>query len=415
MPERSWEINMKNMTKNMKKNGSIVLAWIMMLSLSAPMVHVIAQEYTGCGEDGMQVCDPTTDPNATTPPDTTSQGNLENGTSNSCDFSGGCAQYDPNAPQLPAGFDYSLGLSSTGGPIATSGSQGSYRILLYRSDGAGGFTPFPSSRGGIGSGQGYYISPDGSGANPAVYSDGTIKLFASGQPMTLYSGQLLRVTNSSTGAHEPASLGVPTSFNGNTLFQQPSNTVPGAPAGTGNTGTGGNTTNAGNTTSNGQNPTTSTCTNCGAGSSNTAASNPSAANQLGVAGPSGALGAGTGGANSSTGAGTGGSNSFSSGGAGSGSGAINNPLGSSATNLTQLILRVTDAATSFLLIISVIFFLWTGLQFLLAQGNETKIQDAKRAFWNTVIGTGVVLAAKLIVQIISNTISKIDPSIHSSF
>ncbi len=55
----------------------------------------------------------------------------------------------------------------------------------------------------------------------------------------------------------------------------------------------------------------------------------------------------------------------------------------------------------------VVFFIWSGINFILARGNATKIGEAKQMFWYTVIGTLLILGAWAITDAIVGTINSI--------
>lgn len=55
----------------------------------------------------------------------------------------------------------------------------------------------------------------------------------------------------------------------------------------------------------------------------------------------------------------------------------------------------------------VIFFIWAGLKFVLAMGNPTKITEAKKMFWYTIIGTLLILGAWAITNAIIGTVNSI--------
>ncbi len=55
----------------------------------------------------------------------------------------------------------------------------------------------------------------------------------------------------------------------------------------------------------------------------------------------------------------------------------------------------------------VVFFIWSGINFILARGNATKIGEAKKMFWYTVIGTLLILGAWAITDAIVGTINSI--------
>lgn len=55
----------------------------------------------------------------------------------------------------------------------------------------------------------------------------------------------------------------------------------------------------------------------------------------------------------------------------------------------------------------VIFFIWTGLKFILARGNEKDLIVAKKMFWYTVLGTLLILGAWTIMNAIIGTVNSI--------
>ncbi|HWC58040.1 MAG TPA: hypothetical protein VG621_03810 [Candidatus Paceibacterota bacterium] len=55
----------------------------------------------------------------------------------------------------------------------------------------------------------------------------------------------------------------------------------------------------------------------------------------------------------------------------------------------------------------VVFFIWSGLKFILAQGNPTKITAAKKMFWYTVIGMLLIFGAWTITNAIIGTVNSI--------
>lgn len=55
----------------------------------------------------------------------------------------------------------------------------------------------------------------------------------------------------------------------------------------------------------------------------------------------------------------------------------------------------------------VVFFIWAGLKFILAQGKPEKIKEAKQMFWYTIIGTLLILGAWTITNAIIGTVNSI--------
>jgi hypothetical protein len=84
---------------------------------------------------------------------------------------------------------------------------------------------------------------------------------------------------------------------------------------------------------------------------------------------------------------------------------LDNPL---KVNTVQDAIRVfMDAVIKIAIPFIVVFFIWSGLQFILAQGNSKKLEDAKRMFWYTIIGTLLILGAWAITDAIVGTVNSI--------
>ncbi|HRH25310.1 MAG TPA: pilin [Candidatus Paceibacterota bacterium] len=55
----------------------------------------------------------------------------------------------------------------------------------------------------------------------------------------------------------------------------------------------------------------------------------------------------------------------------------------------------------------IVFFIWSGLNFILARGNAEKIKTAKKMFWYTIIGSLLILGAWTITNAIIGTVNSI--------
>jgi hypothetical protein len=55
----------------------------------------------------------------------------------------------------------------------------------------------------------------------------------------------------------------------------------------------------------------------------------------------------------------------------------------------------------------IIFFLWSGLSFILARGNPTALKKARTMFFNTLIGALLILGAWTITNAIVGTVNSI--------
>lgn len=84
---------------------------------------------------------------------------------------------------------------------------------------------------------------------------------------------------------------------------------------------------------------------------------------------------------------------------------INNPL--KVDTIQGAIRLFMDAVLRIAIPFIVIFFIWSGLSFVLARGNPTKLETAKKMFWYTVVGTLLILGAWTITNAIIGTVNSI--------
>lgn len=56
-------------------------------------------------------------------------------------------------------------------------------------------------------------------------------------------------------------------------------------------------------------------------------------------------------------------------------------------------------------LIGVIMLIWVGLQFILAQGNSDRLRELKSYLFMIVIGIAIVIGARVMIQIVVNTLS----------
>ncbi len=81
---------------------------------------------------------------------------------------------------------------------------------------------------------------------------------------------------------------------------------------------------------------------------------------------------------------------------------IINPLGS--VSIPQIIATILSYIAQVGGVFAVIMFIWVGFKFVTAQGNTTKLQEARKMFFWTVIGVAILLGAQLLATIIVGTI-----------
>lgn len=84
---------------------------------------------------------------------------------------------------------------------------------------------------------------------------------------------------------------------------------------------------------------------------------------------------------------------------------INNPL--KVDTISGAIKLFMNAVLRIALPFIVIFFIWSGLSFVLARGNPEKVKTAKNMFWYTIIGTLLILGAWTITNAIIGTVNSI--------
>ncbi len=84
---------------------------------------------------------------------------------------------------------------------------------------------------------------------------------------------------------------------------------------------------------------------------------------------------------------------------------INNPL--KVDTIQGAIKLFMDAVLRIAIPFIVIFFVWSGLSFILARGNPTKLVTARKMFWYTIIGTLLILGAWTITNAIIGTVNTI--------
>lgn len=80
---------------------------------------------------------------------------------------------------------------------------------------------------------------------------------------------------------------------------------------------------------------------------------------------------------------------------------LQNPL--KVGDVQSLLGTIVDLAIFIGLIMAVLVFIFIGFKFVMAQGNDSALKDAKQWFLYAVIGTAVLISAKVIVDVVKNT------------
>lgn len=84
---------------------------------------------------------------------------------------------------------------------------------------------------------------------------------------------------------------------------------------------------------------------------------------------------------------------------------FSNPFGS-IDSIEELIVQIVDLFINFGAIIVVFFIIYAGFKFVIARGNPTKIEEAKKILLWTLVGAVILLGAKVIAAVIQSTLSE---------
>lgn len=87
----------------------------------------------------------------------------------------------------------------------------------------------------------------------------------------------------------------------------------------------------------------------------------------------------------------------------SGDGILSNPLKSES--ISQFLIAIIDVLLTFAVPIIVFFIIFAGFKFVTARGNEGQITEARTALTWAVVGGVIILASKLIINVIQGTVS----------
>ncbi len=83
---------------------------------------------------------------------------------------------------------------------------------------------------------------------------------------------------------------------------------------------------------------------------------------------------------------------------------LQNPL--KADNVQQVILLAVNVAIYVGVSFAILAIIFVGFKFVFAQGNEAKLKEAKFWLLYIIIGLAILISAKVIVEIVANTLVK---------
>ncbi len=87
---------------------------------------------------------------------------------------------------------------------------------------------------------------------------------------------------------------------------------------------------------------------------------------------------------------------------------LTNPLaGSGVTDIPSAVNKILTVVIKIALPLIIIMFIWSGITFIFARGNPKKLEDAKRMFLYTIIGTLLILGAWTITNALIGTVNSI--------
>lgn len=82
-----------------------------------------------------------------------------------------------------------------------------------------------------------------------------------------------------------------------------------------------------------------------------------------------------------------------------------NPI--AADDLNSLLVQILDVIVVVSIPVLVLAFIWTGFRFVTAQGNASKLDQARMNLWYTLLGAAIIIGIKVILAIIQGTVEQI--------
>ncbi|HEX4799320.1 MAG TPA: hypothetical protein VFV22_02155 [Candidatus Paceibacterota bacterium] len=95
-----------------------------------------------------------------------------------------------------------------------------------------------------------------------------------------------------------------------------------------------------------------------------------------------------------------------SGGAREGGSRFSNPL--NAEDITQFLVQIIDIMLVFAIPIIVLFIMYGGYKLVVARGEGKSLEEGRNAIFYAIIGGVIVLAAKLIIEVIQSTVGALE-------
>jgi len=84
---------------------------------------------------------------------------------------------------------------------------------------------------------------------------------------------------------------------------------------------------------------------------------------------------------------------------------LKSPLDPKVTSIGGLVQTFIDVISYILILFAVLMLVYTGLQYILAQGNSEKIKELHGKLLWIVVGVAIVIGARVIIEVVINTLS----------
>ncbi|OHA16611.1 MAG: hypothetical protein A3C79_01655 [Candidatus Taylorbacteria bacterium RIFCSPHIGHO2_02_FULL_45_28] len=82
---------------------------------------------------------------------------------------------------------------------------------------------------------------------------------------------------------------------------------------------------------------------------------------------------------------------------------LSNPL--KVDSVAGLVQSFVEIFSYVVIIIAVLALIWVGFQYIVSRGDVTKMKDLKNWLWWIVVGVAVVIGARVIIEVVINTLS----------
>jgi hypothetical protein len=84
---------------------------------------------------------------------------------------------------------------------------------------------------------------------------------------------------------------------------------------------------------------------------------------------------------------------------------LQNPI--KVNSINALVTELVNIAFQIGSVVAVLMIIYSGFKFVMARGNESQLEDAKRIFFYTIIGIAVLFGSKVLAEIIRTTVENL--------